>query len=217
MKLGPKKILFLIVWVAIFVEVLFDHGSRDHLIAFLDRHPDLSPVLLVLAQVTFASLILPCSPFGIVAGVLWGYKLGIVYSLVATIASSLWTFVLARYLFKNRAQSLSQSQDWLRPVLRLLDRHKWKASTIAHANPLLPGSSLGYAFGVSNVTMPSFILGALVGTLPLQLIVVGIGHWLGRDISNLTTGTLVVVFGLVSLLVAYRLLVPRLLKKENHE
>lgn len=70
---------------------------------------------------------------------------------------------------------------------------------VAHANPIFPGSSLGYIFGLSDVTFSSFVVGAIMGTLPLQLVLVGIGHMSVETVlgsSNLWTG------GLLALLIA---------------
>ena len=84
---------------------------------------------------------------------------------------------------------------------------------IAHANPVFPGASLGYAFGLSNVSVRSFAFGALVGTLPLQLMMVGIGYLMGRATTNdFDIWLVLVVFGLAIAFIIYSLVIPRFLK-----
>ena len=61
-------------------------------------------------------------------------------------------------------------------IQNLIYKFGWKSSFIAHCNPLFPGSSLGYIFGASNITFFSFVIGASLGTIPLQIIGVVIGN-----------------------------------------
>ncbi len=179
-----KKIIFSIVWIALFLGILFDLDIRNRLLVSLTNHPVLAPFALVASQVLLASFVLPCSPLTALAGILWGFEFGIFYSTIATIISSLWTFL-----------------------------YRWKASMIAHANPVFPGASLGYAFGLSNVSVRSFAFGALVGTLPLQLMMVGIGYLMGRATTNdFDIWLVLVVFGLAIAFIIYSLVIPRFLK-----
>lgn len=204
-----KTIVFAILWLGLFFELLFDPAIRQSLFHFLADHPLLAPFVFLLAQALFASFALPCSPLTALAGVLWGMEVGMLYSTLATFFASIWTFVLGRYVLR----------DWLlgrmhSDVIQLIDRHGWKASMIAHANPVFPGSSLGYAFGISSVSMKSYGFGALMGTLPLQIMMVGIGDSARRILSeNFSIWLLVLTIVAVFALIIYKWLVPIYLNK----
>src|SRR6266446_4282734 len=205
-----KKIIFSIVWIALFLGILFDLDIRNRLLVSLTNHPVLAPFALVASQVLLASFVLPCSPLTALAGILWGFEFGIFYSTIATIISSLWTFFLARYVFREWVLKKIRDNNWCLRILRLIDAYRWKASMIAHANPVFPGASLGYAFGLSNVSVRSFAFGALVGTLPLQLMMVGIGYLMGRATTNdFDIWLVLVVFGLAIAFIIYSLVIPR--------
>ncbi|MDC1026660.1 VTT domain-containing protein [Candidatus Thioglobus sp.] len=133
-------------------------------------------------QIVLASFILPCSVIAVLAGILWGVEIGIVYSLLATICASSWTFVVGRFLIKDWNSSINIF-SWSASVVNLINSHNWKASMIAHANPLFPGSSLGYIFGLSKVGYGNFLFGLIIGTLPLQILVVTFGYFSNRVIN----------------------------------
>jgi uncharacterized membrane protein YdjX (TVP38/TMEM64 family) len=169
------KIAFLLAWVGLFFTFLFDAEIRGEAYHLLAGHPFLAPLLFVMLQMLFSSLALPCSPLTVSAGMLWGLREGMVYSILATMCASTWTFLLGRYLLRNRLTSLRKSK-WYLVMLEMIAKHDWKASLFVYINPVFPSSSLGFAFGVSAISMNSFLLGAFLGTLPLQLAMVAIGE-----------------------------------------
>ena len=84
---------------------------------------------------------------------------------------------------------------------------------IAHANPVLPGSSLGYMFGASVISLESFVFGVAMGTLPLQLIAVAIGHYAGNIAINLELKSSLVLVGLVVAILLYKTIIPKVIDR----
>jgi uncharacterized membrane protein YdjX (TVP38/TMEM64 family) len=208
-------LVFIGIWIGLFGEIIFDSSLLAHLRHFLEQHRLLAPLTLLFAQVALASLLLPCSPLTVLAGLLWGFYLGLVYSIVATVVASLWTFLLGRrvlraWLLRGRLNA------WQLKVLATIDRYGWKAAMVAHANPVFPGSSLGYAFGASSVSVGSFALGALLGTLPLQLLMVGIGHLTEKMlVDHLSAAGLVSIGTLAALVLIYKRFAPAFFEARN--
>lgn len=206
------KAVGFLIWGAVCFEVLLDTSIRASLLSGLTHNPIAAPAILILTQILFASFILPCSPLAMLAGVLWGFGGGILYSTIATVAASLWTFLLGRYMFREWIAT-RLGEYWHTSILRLIEKHQWKASLIAHVNPAFPGSSLGYAFGMSSISARSFAFGAVMGTFPLQLIMVGIGHLTSLQLDRVRLWPMLAVVGLILAIVVYRVAVPRLLRR----
>ena len=101
---------------------------------------------------------------------------------------------------------------WAEQLLQAIDRYSWKAVILAYANPILPGSSLGYVFGISRIGLVTFVAGMTFGTIPLQLLLVGIGHSIAQNASSQADwlGRFSIVFGLL-LTLAYLKAMPILL------
>lgn len=211
MKSKAAKTIFLLTWIFIFYQVLANPAFKEALFEFLKAHPYAAPVLLVAVQSLLAALLLPCSPLTVMAGLLWGVWAGLVYSTLATLAASLVTFLLGRYAVRGWL-TRRMAGGWARQTLALIERFGWKASAVAHANPVFPGSSLGYAFGASAIPLPAFAVGALVGNLPLQLLMVKTGD-LTRDLAEdgISAGVVMVLSLVVLAIVFYRIAAPLLL------
>ena len=213
MKSRAAKLAFAGIWLALFFALVFDASLRQEMLSYCLRHPALAPLILILTQLLLASFALPCSPLTILAGVLWGLEIGILYSTSATMLSSLWTFFLGRFVLRKRFEKTMQL-NWWPKIFDLVSRHKWKASMIAHANPVFPGSSLGYVFGMSDVPVWSYLFGALLGTLPLQLMMVGMGDLTGRILSDSASlwGMLLILV-VLAVLIGYKIIAPRMLSR----
>lgn len=197
------------IWLMAFYVVLFDQDIRNELYAFLSRYPGVAPLALVGCQIVLASFVLPCSPLTVLAGLLWGFNVGIVYSITATIAGSIWTFVLSRWILKKWVLPFMTHDVYLK-INRLMTQYTWRASALAHANPAFPGASLGYAFGMTNVSLLSYAFGAVVGVLPLQLILVGVGHVLGQSVTISMMQIAAMLGSLLFFFLLYRLWIPRI-------
>ncbi|MEO7861111.1 MAG: VTT domain-containing protein [Nitrospirales bacterium] len=200
------------VWLSAFSVLLFNSNLREDLHAFLLHYPELAPLLLVLCQVALATFVLPCSPLTVLAGLLWGFDAAIIYSFIATITGSLWTFALSRWVLKRWVSpewfSPQMTRGGVKQINELITRYTWRASAIAHANPAFPGSSLGYAFGMTNVSLLSYTSGAVIGVLPLQLVLVALGHVLGQSETISMIHITVMLGSLLFFLILYRLWVP---------
>lgn len=178
-----KLFFFLLGWACLLFEVLFNTSFREEVSYFLTAHPVLAPFLLVAIQIVFASFGLPCSALTVMAGALWGVIYGVAYSTIATILSSVWTFSLGRYLLSRWVEKKVE-HGWYLKIQQLIDKYHWKAAAFAHANPVFPGSSLGYIFGLSQIGFKAFLSGVLLGTLPLQIILVGVGHLSVKSVTS---------------------------------
>jgi len=182
MKSSKSKILsfcFLGVWGFLFAQIEFNDSFQKQLLLLCAEHGFISPLMLVVTQIFFSTFFLPCSVLTLLAGVLWGWKLGMVYSVTATLTASLFTFLLGRFYLNKII--VPDGLDKIRSdINEAILKYGWKASFVVHINPFIPGSSLGYLFGGAKIDMLSFLLGAMVGTLPLQFLMVYSGGFMVR-------------------------------------
>ena len=205
------KLIFILVWAIVFYNILFNTLFQDTLLIYSNNNKIFAPLLLIGIQIILASFFLPCSVIALLAGILWGVEIGILYSLLATICASSWTFVVGRFFIKDWNPSINIF-SWYAAVVNLINSHNWKASMIAHANPLFPGSSLGYIFGLSRVGYGNFLFGLIIGTLPLQILAVSFGYFSNRVI-NLSVDYVIIatLFMVIMAIFLYMKMMPRLL------
>jgi len=124
-----------------------------------------------------AVFFLPCSPMTLMAGALWGDVYGLIVSICAAIVSSATTFLLSRSFLHGRIERLLMYR-YPKGVELLAQAavHDWKLIAVSQLNPLIPASTLGYAFGLSRVTFTRYILFSGIFMLPLQAMFVMTGH-----------------------------------------
>lgn len=158
-------------WLLLLAAWFLNPGLRDGVLAVAETHPLAAPAILTLAQVACAVLALPSSFITVAFGVFWGIPLGLLLATASTLLASITTFWLARWLRWGDSR-LAAERGWL---LQRIEVYGWRASAIAHLNPLLPGSTLSYVFGTSRIGVVPFLAGAVLGTLPLQFAFIALG------------------------------------------
>lgn len=167
----------------------------------LRSHPIAAPVIFVIAHVIAAAAFLPCSAFTLLAGLFWPQPYALGVSIVAALCASCTTFMLGRHLGKYSLVPESM-QSAFGHFIRAFSNQGWKMVAFAHLNPVLPSSTLGYAFGLSAISFRTYAFSALFSMLPLQLALVTIG---GSARESLLTGASAATASLAVSLAAFAL------------
>jgi len=144
-----------------------------------------SILFLIILNICFALLVLPCSIFGYLFGLIYGEYLGFLFVCFASTTSATITFFIARkYNFEKFIFFNSKK------VLRLIDLievYSFKASFFTFLNPLIPTASVGYLFGTSKIKFQDYIIGCILGTAPVTLLVIYLGNngkWINEIIKS---------------------------------
>lgn len=166
--------------------------------SYLAVHTLLAPFVFAFFHIVFAVCIIPCSPMALIAGALWGKWLGLGISIASAFLASCTTFALARLLFRKKIYSFLVKKyaktDWF---LEQTKKHGWKFVAFTQLNPAAPGSTLGYIFGLTEISFSVYAIFLLVFMLPLQVILV----LCGDSMPTLLTGKMPWLLLLVMLLV----------------
>lgn len=141
------------------------------------NYPLAAPIVFIGVHTLMAVFFLPCSPMTLMAGALWGGVYGLVISMVAAIVSSATTFLLSRSFLHGKIERfLVHRYPKVAELLAQAAVHDWKIIAISQLNPLVPASTMGYAFGLSRVTFRRYLSFSMIFMLPLQVLFVMTGH-----------------------------------------
>jgi uncharacterized membrane protein YdjX (TVP38/TMEM64 family) len=178
----------------------------------LVNHPLAAPIIFIGVHILLAVFLLPCSPMTLMAGLLWGGVYGLVISMVAAIASSAATFLLSRSFLHSKIENFLVHRN--PKVARLLAQvtvHDWKIIAVSQLNPLIPASTMGYAFGLSRITIARYLVFSGIFMLPLQALFVMTGH----SVTNLfkAGGHWEITLALILLVAIVSLVSKRIYKK----
>ena len=178
-------IIISILFVALGVALLmyFDvHEDVLQLLDWLDALGIWGPLLFIMIMVLVVVLVLPGIMFTAGAGFVFGLVEGTVYVVVGTTLGAGLAFLIARYLFGDRASQFVLRRARLRLVSEELTPHGWKIVLLTRLVPFFPYKLSNYFFGLTQFSLRGFMGGTFVGVIPLSLHNV----WLGSIAAGIT-------------------------------
>lgn len=143
-----------------------DQGFSESLIAVLDRHSLIGPVILVLIMV-FAVVVspIPSAPITLAAGAAYGHFWGTIYALVGAEIGALIAFEIARRFARG------PTREWIsgRSIPVLTSKSQIGLSAMVLLTRLLPAVSfdvVSYAAGLTEIHRRWFAISTLFGMVP---------------------------------------------------
>jgi len=142
--------------------------------AAIDRHPA-APLWFLLFHVAASLLFIPRTLLAIVAGLLFGIGWGIVWAVSGSVAGAVAGFLVARYINSGLIDLRRVG-----PVVGQVECGGWRAVTVLRLVPVIPHSLANYALGLTRLPLGAYMLGSLLGQLPMTIAYVDLGAAGGR-------------------------------------
>ncbi|MES2598862.1 MAG: VTT domain-containing protein [Verrucomicrobiota bacterium] len=129
------------------------------------------------------------------AGLIFGFAEGLTLSLVGSTLGSYGAFLIARHGGRRAVLSRVSQWSWLST---LLERPSW-LRVFWVRQLMLPGLVLNVLLGVTTVRHRTFLLGTLLGYLPLNIALSLVGSGMGKDSLVKTLVQLCAALGLINI------------------
>jgi uncharacterized membrane protein YdjX (TVP38/TMEM64 family) len=177
-----RKIVFVIFLVLVIsslflYEIIKDNTDFSQIRQYLKDLGIWAPIAFI-ALYTLGTIFIPSTPFMAVAGVLFGFKYGLIYTIIGGVISSLFVFTISRILGKHWAEGILEHR-----YMRKLDGYNKKLESGAIADliilrviPIMPFNVLNILMGVSKIKTRDFVLGTIIGLIPSNIAAVYFGH-----------------------------------------
>jgi uncharacterized membrane protein YdjX (TVP38/TMEM64 family) len=165
-------------------------------------HDRLAPLIFIGLQILASLFFIPRTVLGIAAGLVFGLAWGTVWAVLGAMAGATAGFALARWLGAGLVDLESSAR--LGPLLSRAEAGGWRAVTIVRLVPL-PHSLVNYALGLTRVRWPDYLLGSLIGMLPMTLVQVDIGAAGGSAVAGGTGWMLASLLGALAFGFSYLL------------
>lgn len=211
--IGPKRLLALILCVALFIIArrLNDDGvlTPDALRQLVETRPLLSGLAFIVFYAVTVLTALPSLPFNLAAGVFWGPWAG---GAIATIGATLGAaaaFLASRFML---GQPLARRYDqrfvaWLQAEF---SAKGWRFIAFLRLNPIFPTGPLNYVLGLTGISFSTYLWATALFLLPPSIAVAWVGDAMGTFVADGDVNAVIrlIVAGSagVSLLVALRYL-----------
>ncbi len=132
-------------------------------------------LLYVIATIAF----LPGSVLTLGAGVIFGVVWGSVYVFIGATLGATAAFIIGRYLARKWVVKKIAGNKKFAAVDRAVGREGLKIVLLTRLSPVFPFNLLNYAYGITSVSLPDYLLGC-AGMIPGTIVYVYIGSLAGN-------------------------------------
>ncbi|HVR42885.1 MAG TPA: TVP38/TMEM64 family protein [Thermoanaerobaculia bacterium] len=122
-----------------------------------------APLAFIAAYAVFNLLLVPATLLTLTAGVVWGWKLGGLYVVVASTIASLAPYLIGR---AGSGPLVSRIRRRSARLSKLLEDEGFVTLLLLRLVPIVPYNLLNYAAGLAGVRLRDYVLATFVGTLP---------------------------------------------------
>lgn len=181
MLMLPLLLVAILIFVLRFFET--EQALRD-LFAWLQALGGWAPIAFVLIDMLVVICVLPGIILTMGAGFLFGLLEGSILILIATTLGGAIAFLIARYLFGERATNYLKDHKRLQAINDEFTPNAWQIVLLTRLIPFFPFKLSNYFFGVTNFSFAHYVVGTLIGIIPNTIFLVYLGS-ITADIATL--------------------------------
>jgi len=179
-----QKVVFALFLGLIIVSLIFywiykDSIDPEQIRILLKDFGILAPIIFIFLY-TIGTIFIPSTPFMIAAGLLFGFKYGLLYTVVGGFLSSIMIFGFSRRLGKTKVEEILKHK-----YLKHLDEYNKRLETgaiwdliVLRMMPIMPFNVLNVLMGLSKIKTVDYVAGTLLGLVPSNILTVYFGNFL---------------------------------------
>jgi uncharacterized membrane protein YdjX (TVP38/TMEM64 family) len=186
---GGWIFIFCSVGCALLIGLMLRFGAREHVLQLMEWLRGIGlwgPVLFILIEIAVVLFLLPGILFTMGAGFLFGPVLGTVYVVAGHAVGGALAFLAARRFFGKRTAEFLKNREGLRNLDQRLSEQGWKTILLTRMVPFFPFKLSNYCFGVMRFSLRDFIIGSVIGMIPIAATNVYAGS-LAADLATMTS------------------------------
>lgn len=166
---------------------------------FIEQFGDYTPIIFLLLASILPIFLFPPGIFSVIGGLLFGFKLGAVLTIIASIIYTNIMFLISRYFARNKIENFLAKHLTLKQYNRIFGLDDNKLATfliICRLIPILPNSVVSYSYGLTRISFKHYFIANLIGLIPGRLIWLNFGSKLNNiwSLEFLTAAVLIVAF-----------------------
>lgn len=174
---------------------------------FIEQFGDYAPIIFLLLASILPILLFPPGIFSVIGGLLFGFKLGTVLTIIAAIIYTNIMFLISRYFARNKIENFLEKRLTLKQFNRIFGLKDNKLATfliICRLIPILPNSIVSYSYGLTRISFKHYFIANLIGLIPGRLIWLNFGSKLNNiwSLEFLMAAILIIAFVAIVAIVA---------------
>ena len=166
---------------------------------FIEQFGNYAPIIFLLLASILPIFLFPPGIFSVIGGLLFGFKLGAVLTIIAAIIYTNTMFLISRYFARNKIENFLEKRLTLKQFNRIFGLKDNKLATfliICRLIPILPNSIVSYSYGLTRISFKHYFIANLIGLIPGRLIWLNFGSKLNNiwSLEFLMAAVLIVAF-----------------------
>jgi uncharacterized membrane protein YdjX (TVP38/TMEM64 family) len=133
----------------------------------------LAPLLYLLAHTVASLVFVPRTFLAVAAGLLFGTVGGFIWATIGSTLGAIAGFILARYV--NSGLIEPERMPTLGPLLVKAEAGGWRSVAALRLIPVIPQPVTNYGLGLTQLSLWSYTLGTIVGSVPMTIAYVEFG------------------------------------------
>ena len=219
MKQSILKILITVGVVATVYLVLRAYGVTDDIRlenvpkikTWVEGFGRIAPFVYIGLYLVSTVFFLPGAPVTILAGFVFGPLWGIFYASVASIISVSVAFLIARYVARDLVEGWVKDNAQFRKIDEQVEEQGWRIVMFTRVVPIFPFNLQNYAYGLTSIRFPTYVLVSAIFMLPGTAVFVQLGGAFVSGEGNIWKTLL--YLGIAGVLLLLLSLIPKLLRK----
>lgn len=219
MKKSIIKILITVGVVATVYLVLRAYGVTDDIRlenvpkikTWVEGFGRIAPFVYIGLYLVSTVFFLPGAPVTILAGFVFGPLWGIFYASVASIISVSVAFLIARYVARDLVEGWVKDNAQFRKIDEQVEEQGWRIVMFTRVVPIFPFNLQNYAYGLTSIRFPTYVLVSAIFMLPGTAVFVQLGGAFVSGEGNIWKTLL--YLGIAGVLLLLLSLIPKLLRK----
>ena len=176
-------VVFLVLTISLFLlfQILGYDIDSEGIRQYLKDFGVWAPIVFIILY-TLGTFFIPATPFMIAAGILFGFKYGLIYTIISGFFSSTIVFYISRKLGKEWVENILEHR-----YLKHLNEYNKRLETgaildimILRMTPIMTFNALNVLMGVSRITTRDYIVGTVLGLIPTNVLTVYLGTFVTK-------------------------------------
>ena len=165
----------------------------------------IAPLVFVAGYAIAVLAFLPATPLTLLGGLVFGAVWGTLWAWVGATLGATLAFLVGRYAARGLVESWKENNERVKRLDEGVEEHGWRMLLITRLVPMFPFSLQNYAYGLTKIGLPTYVLFTAVFIVPGVAVYTFAGGSLATARENLTQtflylGIAAVLFVLVSLI-----------------
>jgi uncharacterized membrane protein YdjX (TVP38/TMEM64 family) len=195
---------------------LFQYVSMQNIMnlkAWINGLGAIGPLVYILLFIAACLFFLPGLPVAILGGLAFGPIMGTVWASIGSTTGAALAFLVARYVAREMVEGWAQANPIFKKIDDGVAAQGWRMLMITRLVPVFPFNLQNYAYGLTKIGFPTYVLVSWICMLPGAIAFTFMGGAIVSGEGNI--GRIFIYLGIGAVVLVLISLIPGWIKKRS--